>query len=119
MNTKYKIIIVAAVYFLFGISRSVSAQEVPVLTATLHSTTPASQSLQVGAQYVEVAKITLAASGGDIFLNGIYLNTDVLGGLSNFTNLFLYNSTPTLLGTYPNQSENPNLIRISAEQRQR
>ena len=112
MNIKYKIGIVSVVFYI-GVVHYVSAQEVPILTATLSSTTPASQSLQVGAQYFEVTKITLAASGGDIFLTGIYLNTDVSGGLSNFTNLFLYNSTPTLLGTYPNPSENPNLIQFS------
>ncbi|MEK7153445.1 MAG: hypothetical protein AAB834_05840, partial [Patescibacteria group bacterium] len=60
-----------------------------------------------------MAKITLKATGGDIYLNGIYLDTDVLGGLSNFSNLFLYNSTPALLGTYPNLSEKPNLIQFS------
>lgn len=94
---------------------NVSAQQSSVLTAVLDSYTPAAQTIQVGAQQVDVARINLTASGGDVFLNGIYLNTDIPGGFSNFSNMYLYNvtSTSTLLGTYPNQSQNPNLIQFS------
>lgn len=111
---KYLLTLVLSVGFLFGGFFYASAQDVPTLTATLSSSTPASASLQAGAQNVDVVKITLKASGGDVFLNGIYLDTNIPGGLSNFTNLYLYNSTPTLLGTYPNQSENPNLVPLDS-----
>ncbi len=92
-----------------------SAQQSPVLTATLDSNTPPAQTLSAGAQNVDVARITLAASGGDVFLNGIYLATDVSGGLSNFTDIFIYDTYNglTLIGRYPNQSANPNLVQFS------
>jgi len=100
---------------IFSAFSYVSAQENPVLTATLHNETPLAQSLSAGAQSVDVAKITLTASGGDIWLKGIYLGTDVSGGLNNFTNIYIYDvtTTSTLKGVYPNQSANPNLVEFS------
>ncbi|MEK7582765.1 MAG: hypothetical protein AAB452_02820 [Patescibacteria group bacterium] len=114
MNIKYLILTLLLVSSFSSLSPYASAQEVPALTATLHNETPLAQSLSAGAQYVDVARITLTASVGDVYLNGIYLNTDVSGGLSNFTNIYIYDvtSTSTLKGTYPNQSANPNLIRF-------
>lgn len=94
-----------------------SAQDGPVLTAALDNQTPPAQSLSVGAQYVDVVRITLTASVGDVWLKGIYLDTDIPGGLSNFTNIYIYDVTSggsTLLGTYPNSSANPNLVEFSS-----
>jgi len=110
---KYIITIALLASIFSGVFRYASAQNESVLTVTLDSGTPAAQSLSAGAQYVDVAKITLAASVGDVDLNGIYLGTDVPGGLSNFTNIYIYDNTsntPTLLGSYPRESENPNLV---------
>lgn len=100
---------------IFSVFSYTSAQENPVLTAQLHSETPLAQSLSAGAQSVDVARITLTASGGDIWFKGIYLGTDVSGGLGNFTNIYIYDvtTTSTLKGTYPNQSVNPNLVEFS------
>ena len=99
--------------FFLGASLLAFAQEGPVLTATLDSQTPLAQNIQAGAQYVDVARITLTASVGDVYLNGIYLATDTPGGLSNFTNIYIYDTyNSTLLGTYPNQTENPNLVQF-------
>lgn len=97
---------------MYALASSVLALETPILSATLHNQSPASKSLLVGAQNVDVARITLTASGGDVYLNGIYVATDVVGGLSNFTNIWLYDvaSGSTLLGIYPNQSEHPDLV---------
>ncbi len=91
---------------------SVFPYQPPTLTATLHNQSPASKSLPAGAQNVDVARISLTASGGDVYLNGIYVATDVVEGLSNFTNIWLYDVTSgsTLLGIYPNQSEHPDLV---------
>lgn len=107
--------ILMLVGFIFSAFPYVSAEENQVLTATLHSETPLAQSLSAGAQSVDVAKITLTASGGDVWLKGIYLGTDVSGGLSNFTNIYIYDvtTTSTLKGTYPSQSVNPNLVEFS------
>jgi hypothetical protein len=110
-----KYIIASAVLIgLFSITFfRVSAQEEPILTAVLDSQTPIAQSLQAGAQYAEVARITLSATGGDVYLDGISLATDVSGGLSNFTDIYIYDTyDSSLLGTYPNQSASPNLIRF-------
>jgi hypothetical protein len=86
-----------------------------VLIGTLDNQTPAAKSISDGAQYADVARITLTASGGDVFLNGIYLATDVSGGLSNFTNIYVYDTyDSSLLGTYPNQSASPNLIQFGS-----
>lgn len=107
------IILISSVGFLFGVFEYASAQDVPVLTATLDSQTPMAQSLSAGAQNVDVARITLTASVYDVIIDGIYLATDVPGGLSNFTDIYIYDVTSggsTLLGTYPNQSVNPNLV---------
>ena len=60
------------------------AQESPVLTASLNTNTPPAKILPASAVYADVALIDLAASGGDIYLSGIYLATDVPIGLSNF-----------------------------------
>ena len=98
--------------FIFGAFIYASAQEVPILTATLHSQTPPAQSLAAGTQNVDLARITLTASVYDVTISGIYLETDTPGGLSNFTNIYLYDvtSTSTLKATYPNQSATPNLL---------
>ena len=106
------IIFILVIGMSLGVFSYASAQQEPTLTATLHSETPVAKSISTEAQYVDVARITLTASGGDVYLNGIYVDTDVAGGLSNFNNMFIYDATAssTLLGTYPNQSENPNLV---------
>lgn len=109
---------VATLVLLVGIFSSAfyytNAQDGPVLTATLDSQTPLAQSLSVGVQDIDVAKITLTASGGDVELRGIYLATDIPGGLSNFTNIKIYDTyDSTLLDTYPNQSASPNLVKVS------
>lgn len=82
------------------------------LTAALHPQAPSAQSLQAGVTYADVARITLTASNGDVVFNGIYLGTDISGGLNNFTNLYVYDvtTTITLIDTYPGFSENPNLL---------
>jgi len=98
-----------------GVFFYVSAQETPVLTATLHSETSPAKSISAGAQNVDVARITLTASGGDVYLNGIYVSTDVAGGLSNFTNIFIYDTyDSSLLGYYPNQSSDPDRVQFSS-----
>jgi hypothetical protein len=113
MNTQYRILLIVASFFLGGFLY-VSAQDGPTLTATLDSYSPLAQSLQTGAQYVDVARITLTASNGDVYLSGIYMGTDVSDGLSNFTNMYLYDTyDSSLVGTYPTQSENPNLIQFT------
>lgn len=111
---KYIISVLLSAGLILGMLNDVSAQYNPTLTGTLDGNTPPAQSLQAGAQNVDVARINLTASGGDINLNGIYLATDVSGGLSNFANLYLYNVTSdsTLLGVYPTQTTNPNLIQF-------
>jgi hypothetical protein len=95
----------------------VSAQQNPVLTGSLDSNTPASSNLPSGAQNVDIARINLIASGYDVFLKGIYLGTDVEGGLSNFIDIKIYdvtsNNSGTLLGVAPNQSANPYLVEFS------
>ena len=102
--------------FVYTLSSSVLALETPTLNATLHNQSPASKSLPAGAQNVDVARISLTASGGDVYLNGIYVATDVVEGLSNFTNIWLYDiaSGSTLLGVYPNQSEHPDLVSFAS-----
>lgn len=111
---KYLIALLLLVGLFSTVFMHVSAQQDPTLTATLHSETPPAKSIPAGAQYIDVARITLTASGHDVYLNGIYLATDISGGLSNFTNIYIYDvtSTSTLKGTYPNQSANPNLVQF-------
>lgn len=110
---KYALVLVLSLGALFILLQYATAQETPTLTAVLDAQTPPAQNLTVGAQYVDVVRIKLTASGGDVYLNGIYLATDVAGGLSNFTNLYIYDTyDSSLLGTYPNQSMNPNLVQI-------
>ncbi len=112
---------VAALVLLVSIFSSAfsftNAQDGPILTATLDSQTPVARSISAGAQNIDVARITLTASVGDVIIEGIYPGTDVPGGLSNFTNIFIYDVTsgsePTLVGTYPNASANPNLIKFT------
>ena len=115
---KYFASLVLSAGFIFGLFYYASAQEGPVLTAVLHSETPAAKSIAIGAQSVDVARVTLTASGGDIFLDGIELGTDVAGGLSNFTDIKIYDtygtgSGPVLKGTAPNQSTSPYLVKFS------
>ncbi len=111
---KYLLSLSVLVGLLFGAFPYASAQQNPMLTGTLHSETPPAKSIPAGSSYVDVAMITLTASGGDVYLNGIYLDTNVSGGLSNFTNVYLYNTTDySMIGAYPTQSENPNLIQFS------
>ncbi len=88
------------------------AQYGPTLTAVLDSQTPSAQNISAGATYVDAARINMTASGGDVSINGIYLGTDISGGLSNFTNIYVYDVTSgtTLLDTYPNLSQNPHLM---------
>jgi len=109
---KYILVPTLSISFLLVSFFYVSAQEGSVLTATLHNETPSAQTISSGAQYVDVARITLTASVGDVYINGIYLSADAPNGLSNFTNIYLYDVTSgsTLKSTYPNQSENPNLM---------
>jgi len=110
--TKYLLVFLLVVGGLMS-SMYAKAQDGPVLSASLDSQAPMGRSLETGAQSVDVARITLSASGGDVFLNGIYLATDVAGGLVNFSNIYLYDTyNSSLLSTYPNQSENPNLIKF-------
>ncbi|OGN04522.1 MAG: hypothetical protein A3B99_01050 [Candidatus Yanofskybacteria bacterium RIFCSPHIGHO2_02_FULL_44_12b] len=90
------------------------AQESPVLTASLNTNTPPAKILPASAVYADVALIDLAASGGDIYLSGIYLATDVPIGLSNFSNIYIYDDTTNaLVATYPSQSENSNLVEFN------
>ena len=104
--------LISASFLLFFLRTS--AQQSPSLTATLHSETPLAKNIQAGAQYVDVARITLTVSGSDIYLKGIYVATDVAGGLSNFINFLIYDTyDSTLLGTYPGQSGSPNLVEFS------
>jgi hypothetical protein len=111
---KYLLAPILSIGLLFSMFLYGFAQESPKLTATLSSSTPSAKSITAGSQYVDVSKIILTASVGDIYLNGIFLGTDVSGGLSNFTNMYLYDSSDdSLVGVYPNQSENPNLIQFS------
>ncbi len=111
---KYLFLSVISISLFFGAFSVASAQVVPVLTATLSSSGPASKSIEPLAQFIEVAKITITATNGDIFLDGIYIGTDIPGGLSNFSDIRLYTSakTSSWVGTYPNQSETPNLIKF-------
>lgn len=111
---RYLATLIFSVCLFFGLSWSVLAQDLPILTATLHNETSPAQTLLAGAQSVDVARITLTATVADVYINGIYLTTDILGGLSNFTDIYLYDvtSTSVLKGTYPNQSENPNLVQF-------
>lgn len=110
---KFLLPLILVVVFL-GLTRFAFSDDLPTLTAALDSNTPLSQSLPTNAQYFEVARIKLTASVGDVYINGFYMATDVSGGLSNFANLFVYDDyDDTLVGTYPNQSEFPNLIRLS------
>jgi len=113
MNKSIRVFLLC-IGFLLGLFAYSSAQQSPVLTATLDTETPAAQTLATGAQDIDVARITLAASDGDVFLNGMIVATDTTGGLNDFTNIWIYDvtHTPTLLGTYPNQSENPHLIQF-------
>ncbi len=91
-----------------------SAQQSPVLTATLDSNTPAAQTLSAGAQNVDVARITLTATGGDVFMNGMYLATDVSGGLSNFTDIRVLDTVDySVLGTYSTQNNSSGLIQFT------
>lgn len=111
--TRYTIFTVLLLCLLFSaLLLPASAEEGPVLTATIHTETPPAQSLSAGAQYVDVARITLTASVYDVTISGIYIATDIPGGLSNFSNIYLYDvtSTSTLKATYPNQSATPNLL---------
>ena len=57
-----------------------SAQTTPVLTASLHANTPPATIVSAGTLTVDVARITLSASGGEVTISGIYLDTDVAGG---------------------------------------
>lgn len=108
---KYIITIILSAGLLSGLFSRVSAQD-SVLTATLDSRTPLAQNIQTGAQSFDVAWVTLTATFGDVYLTGIYLGTDVSGGLSNFTDIYVYDASnnDTLVGAYPNLSANPNLI---------
>lgn len=95
----------------FGISSSF-AQEIPTLTAVLDSGTPQAKTLVTGMQNTDVTKIRLTSSG-TVSLNGVYLGTDVSGGLSNFTNLFVYDVTEpdeVYLGAYSSQNSTINLV---------
>ncbi|MDP4001708.1 MAG: hypothetical protein Q8P69_01535 [bacterium] len=115
---RYLITIILSVGFLSSVFLYTSAQELPVLTATLHSLTPEAKDILAGAQYVDVARITLTASVYDVMLDGIYLTTDVSGGLSNFTNIYVYDTTDySLVDTYPDQSENLNFISLGGNVR--
>lgn len=111
------ILIISIIYFcLFFYA---SAQYSSFLTATLDSSTPSAQSLSIGAQQVDLARITLSASGYDIYLNGIELGTDVANGLSNFIDIKVYDtygtgSGPVLKGTVPNQSTSPYLVQFGS-----
>jgi len=106
------ILIISVLWLLLPVS---SAQEAISLNASLNIYTPESKSIPQGAQMIDVTRINLEASGGDVYLTGIYMGTDVSGGLSNFINLYLYDvtSTTTQKGIYPNQSSNPNLIQFN------
>ncbi|MEK9157919.1 MAG: hypothetical protein AAB638_01910 [Patescibacteria group bacterium] len=111
---RYLVTFIFSVCFFSVLSWSVSAQDSPILTATLHNETSPAQTLSAGAQGFDVARITLTATVADVYINGIYLTTDISGGLSNFTDIYLYDVTSgsTLKGTYPNQSANPNLVQF-------
>src|SRR3989338_4222039 len=114
MNKYITVFLLSAGLFI-GAFLYASAQYVPTLTATLHSETSVAKSIATEAQYVEVARITITASGGDLYINGFYVNTDVQGGLSNFSNIFIYDtSDSSLVGYYPNRSEDPNLVHPSS-----
>lgn len=117
---RYIITLILLVGLVFSAFRYTSAQDVlnvPTLTATLDNLTPVAQSISTNAQRVDVARVTLTASVYDVILKGVYLDTDVAGGLNNFTNIFVYDVTsgidPVLLGTYP-QNINSNLIEFSS-----
>src|SRR3989344_1723449 len=112
---KYTIIVILLISSLSGLFWRASAEEGPTLTATLDGQTPITKSIPADSQYVDVARITLTASVGDVYLKGIYLGTDIAGGLSNFTNIYIYDTYDSaLVGTYPNLSENPNLVEFGS-----
>lgn len=111
---RYFVVFIFAVVFISSVFSFVFGQQEPMLTVTLHSETSVAKYISAEAQYVDVARITLTVSGGDVYLNGIYVDADVSGGLSNFTNIYIYDTEgSSLLGYYPNQSENPNLVQFS------
>src|SRR3989344_2022669 len=112
---KHIIVITLLIGLFSGVFQYAYGQQDPVLTVTLDSNTPPAKNISAGAQQVDVARITLTASGGDVYINGIYLATDVSGGLSHFINIWVYDTYNglTLKGTYPNQSANPNLVQFS------
>jgi len=86
----------------------------PTLTATLDVQNSPARTIVAGDRYVDVARITLAASGGDVFLNSIRMAADVPNGLQNFSNILIYDATDdSLLGSWPNQSAQPDLMQFS------
>ena len=94
---------------------SVSAQEPLTLTATLDSQSPVAFSIsQVAAQNIDVARVTLTATGGDVYISGLYLTTDSVAGLSNFTDIKVYDTyDSSLLGTYSVQSGGSALVHFN------
>jgi len=116
---KYSGALILSVGMIVGLLGSASAQDEPVLTAALDNQVPIeAKTISAGAQNIDVARITLTASVHDVTLDGVYLATDVPGGLSNFTNLWVYDTYDnSLLGTYSNQNGNPIQIRSSTGER--
>lgn len=90
---------------------TVHAQDVPVLTASLHEGSPAAFSIiQPDAAGVDVARITLSATVGDVYINGLTLDSDVVGGLSNFTDIKIYDTRDSSLVGYNRDS---NIVHIA------
>jgi hypothetical protein len=105
MNTKYLLFgILSTVLISGGIAVHSSAQEAMTVTASIDATSPGARSIGDLAQSVDVAHIRLTSNGSG-YVSGVYLTSDVAGGLSNFTNVYVYDiSDPSveevLLGTY-------------------
>ena len=69
--------------------------------AVLNINTPPAQILQADTQLAELARIDLTATNGALYLQGIQLGTDVTSGLSNFTEIIVYNaSNNSVVGSY-------------------
>lgn len=106
----YIVALLAGLSILSGFSAR--AQEPLTLTAALDSQSLAAFTIsQVGAQNIDLARIRISASGGDVYISGLYLTTDVAGGLNNFTHVQIYDTYDSaLMGSYSVQSGGSALV---------